>query len=150
MANRSTLMASRSSLVASRSRLVAKRSIFFLSVCSQLFWERRLRGLHSLDVSEEVLRSMELPKGLQGELCWCCWSPQKLAAAALTWFPPPAGVGPDISNDTLLSSIASALHTASAPITGQTSVAAEKNPALWLNTAQPLCKAFTVTDEHIR
>lgn len=64
--------------------------------------------------------------------------------------PVPAGVAPDISNDTLLSSIASALHTASAPITGQTSVAAEKNPALWLNTTQPLCKAFTVTDEHIR
>ncbi|CAF91173.1 unnamed protein product, partial [Tetraodon nigroviridis] len=95
------------------------------SVCRQLFWERRLRGLHSLDVTEQVLRSMDLPRGLQG-------------------------VAPDISNDTLLSSIASALHTTSAPITGQTSVAAEKNPALWLNTCQPLCKAFTVTDEHIR
>lgn len=29
-------------------------------------------------------------------------------------------------------------------------MAAEKNPAIWLNTSQPLCKAFTVTDEHIR
>lgn len=62
----------------------------------------------------------------------------------------PAGVAPDISDATLLSSIASALHMSSAPITGQTSVAAEKNPAIWLNTCQPLCKAFTVTDEHIR
>ncbi|XP_060916798.1 methyl-CpG-binding domain protein 2 isoform X1 [Labrus mixtus] len=91
----------------------------------QLFWERRLKGLRSSDVTEEVLRSMDLPKGLQS-------------------------VGPDTSDDTLLSAIASALHMSSAPITGQTSVAAEKNPAIWLNVSQPLCKAFTVTDEHIR
>lgn len=61
-----------------------------------------------------------------------------------------AGVGPDSGDDTLLSAIASALHMSSAPITGQTSVAAEKNPAIWLNTSQPLCKAFAVTDELIR
>nr|XP_040053666.1 methyl-CpG-binding domain protein 2 isoform X1 [Gasterosteus aculeatus aculeatus]XP_040053667.1 methyl-CpG-binding domain protein 2 isoform X1 [Gasterosteus aculeatus aculeatus] len=91
----------------------------------QLFWERRLKGLQSSDVSEEVLRTMSLPKGLQG-------------------------VGPDSSDDTLLSAIASALHMSSAPITGQTTVAAEKNPAIWLNTSQPLCKSFTVTDEQIR
>uniref|UniRef100_A0A3Q3N535 Methyl-CpG binding domain protein 2 n=1 Tax=Labrus bergylta TaxID=56723 RepID=A0A3Q3N535_9LABR len=85
----------------------------------QLFWERRLKGLRSSDVTEEVLRSMDLPKGLQS-------------------------VGPDTSDDTLLSAIASALHMSSAPITGQTSVAAEKNPAIWLNVSQPLCKAFTM------
>ncbi|XP_035523805.1 methyl-CpG-binding domain protein 2-like [Morone saxatilis] len=95
------------------------------SVCLQLFWERRLKGLRSSDVTGEVLRTMNLPKGLQS-------------------------VGPDSSDDSLLSAIASALHMSSAPITGQTSVAAEKNPAIWLNTSQPLCKAFTVTDEHIR
>ncbi|XP_051269511.1 methyl-CpG-binding domain protein 2 isoform X3 [Dicentrarchus labrax] len=92
---------------------------------SKLFWERRLKGLRSSDVTGEVLRTMNLPKGLQS-------------------------VGPDSSDDSLLSAIASALHMSSAPITGQTSVAAEKNPAIWLNTSQPLCKAFTVTDEHIR
>ncbi|TKS84090.1 Methyl-CpG-binding domain protein 2 [Collichthys lucidus] len=91
----------------------------------QLFWERRLKGLRSSDITEETLRTMDLPKGLQS-------------------------VGPDSSDETLLSAIASALHMSSAPITGQTSVAAEKNPAIWLNTSQPLCKAFTVTDEHIR
>ncbi|XP_060916799.1 methyl-CpG-binding domain protein 2 isoform X2 [Labrus mixtus] len=94
-------------------------------ILAKLFWERRLKGLRSSDVTEEVLRSMDLPKGLQS-------------------------VGPDTSDDTLLSAIASALHMSSAPITGQTSVAAEKNPAIWLNVSQPLCKAFTVTDEHIR
>ncbi|XP_041825415.1 methyl-CpG-binding domain protein 2 isoform X2 [Melanotaenia boesemani] len=92
---------------------------------AKLFWEKRLKSLRSSDVSEQVLRTMDLPKGLQA-------------------------VGPDPSHDTLLSAIASALHMSSTPITGQTSVAAEKNPAIWLNTSQPLCKAFTVTDEQIR
>ncbi|KAM4533296.1 methyl-CpG-binding domain protein 2 [Fundulus diaphanus] len=91
----------------------------------QLFWEKRLKGLRSSDVTEQVLQAMDLPKGLQG-------------------------IGPDSSDDVLLSAIASALHMSSAPITGQTSVAVEKNPAIWLNTSQPLCKAFTVTDEQIR
>ncbi|CAG5864878.1 unnamed protein product [Menidia menidia] len=50
----------------------------------------------------------------------------------------------------MLSAIASALHTSAAPITGQLSAAVEKNPGVWLNTAQPLCKAFIVTDEDIR
>ncbi|XP_023667396.1 methyl-CpG-binding domain protein 2 isoform X1 [Paramormyrops kingsleyae] len=91
----------------------------------QLFWEKRLKGLRSSDVTEEVLRTMELPKGLQS-------------------------VGPATTDETLLSAIASALHMSSTPITGQTSAAAEKNPAVWLNTSQPLCKAFVVTDEDIR
>lgn len=61
-----------------------------------------------------------------------------------------AGVGPGSNDETLLSAVASALHTSSAPITGQISAAVEKNPAVWLNTSQPLCKAFIVTDEDIR
>lgn len=60
------------------------------------------------------------------------------------------GVGPGCTDKTLLSAIASALHTSGAPITGQLSAAVEKNPGVWLNTAQPLCKAFIVTDEDIR
>ncbi|XP_047426156.1 methyl-CpG-binding domain protein 2 isoform X3 [Mugil cephalus] len=97
----------------------------------QLFWEKRLKGLRSSDVTEQVLRTMRLPKGVQ----------------TLSFL---AGIGPDSSDDTLLSAIASALHMSSVPIMGQTSGAAEKNPAIWLNTSQPLCKAFTITDEHIR
>ncbi len=61
-----------------------------------------------------------------------------------------AGVGPGYTDKTLLSALASALHTSSAPITGQLSAAVEKNPGVWLNTTQPLCKAFMVTDEDIR
>ncbi|NXS33514.1 MBD2 protein, partial [Pomatostomus ruficeps] len=91
----------------------------------QLFWEKRLQGLSASDVSEEILKSMELPKGLQG-------------------------VGPSSTAETLLAAVASALHSGATPITGQLSAAAEKNPAVWLNTAQPLCRAFAVTDDDIR
>ncbi|XP_058679655.1 methyl-CpG-binding domain protein 2 [Ammospiza caudacuta] len=91
----------------------------------QLFWEKRLQGLSASDVSEQSIKCMELPKGLQG-------------------------VGPGASTESLLSAVASALHTSSAPITGQNSAAVEKNPGIWLNTAQPLCRAFVVTDEDIR
>ncbi|NWR47396.1 MBD2 protein, partial [Regulus satrapa] len=91
----------------------------------QLFWEKRLQGLSASDVSEQIIKSMELPKGLQG-------------------------VGPGASTESLLSAVASALHTSQAPITGQSSAAAEKNPGIWLNTAQPLCRAFLVTDDDIR
>ncbi|XP_038575248.1 methyl-CpG-binding domain protein 3a [Micropterus salmoides] len=91
----------------------------------QLFWERKLSGLNAFDIAEELVKTMDLPKGLQG-------------------------VGPVSSDKTLLSAIASALHTSPAPVTGQLTAAVEKNPGVWLNTAQPLCKAFVVTDEDIR
>ncbi|XP_065518783.1 methyl-CpG-binding domain protein 2-like [Lathamus discolor] len=91
----------------------------------QLFWEKRLQGLSASDVSEEIIRAMELPKGLQG-------------------------LGPGGAGGAVLPAVASALHTSAAPITGQLSAAAEKNPGVWLNTAQPLCRAFLVTDDDIR
>ncbi|XP_069505577.1 methyl-CpG-binding domain protein 3 isoform X2 [Ambystoma mexicanum] len=91
----------------------------------QLFWEKKLSGLNAFDIAEELVKTMDLPKGLQG-------------------------VGPGCTDETLLSAIASALHTSSMPITGQLSAAVEKNPGVWLNTSQPLCKAFMVTDEDIR
>ncbi|XP_068604668.1 methyl-CpG-binding domain protein 3a [Brachionichthys hirsutus] len=91
----------------------------------QLFWDRKLSGLNAFDIAEELVKTMDLPKGLQG-------------------------VGPASSDKTLLSAIASALHTSPAPVTGQLTAAVEKNPGVWLNTAQPLCKAFVVTDEDIR
>lgn len=33
----------------------------------QLFWERKLSGLNAFDIAEELMKSMDLPKGLQGE-----------------------------------------------------------------------------------
>ncbi|KTF96040.1 hypothetical protein cypCar_00027418 [Cyprinus carpio] len=92
---------------------------------NKLFWEKKLSGLNTYDIAEELVKTMDLPKGLQG-------------------------VGPGYTDKTLLSALASALHTSSAPITGQLSAAVEKNPGVWLNTTQPLCKAFMVTDEDIR
>ncbi|XP_041698589.1 methyl-CpG-binding domain protein 3-like isoform X2 [Coregonus clupeaformis] len=91
----------------------------------QLFWERKLSGLSAFDIAEELVKTMDLPRGLQG-------------------------VGPVCSDKTLLSAIASALHTSPTPVTGQLTAAVEKNPGVWLNTAQPLCKAFMVTDDDIR
>ncbi|XP_028988951.1 methyl-CpG-binding domain protein 3a [Betta splendens] len=91
----------------------------------QLFWEKKLSGLNAFDIAEELVKTMELPKGLQG-------------------------VGPSCSDKTLLSAIASALHTSPSPVTGQVTTAVEKNPGVWLNTSQPLCKAFVVTDDDIR
>ncbi|XP_036410074.1 methyl-CpG-binding domain protein 3-like isoform X1 [Megalops cyprinoides] len=91
----------------------------------QLFWEKKLSGMNAFDIAEELVKTMDLPKGLQR-------------------------VGPGCTDRTLLSAISSALHTSAAPITGQVSVAVEKNPGVWLNTAQPLCKAFMVSDEDIR
>lgn len=119
---------------------------------------------------------MELPKGLQGDVCKlnmdssdkmnslyfkvyhffsdkinpeCCCS---FVFFRMSSNHPvgPSGVGPGCTDKTLLSAIASALHTSAAPITGQLSAAVEKNPGVWLNTTQPLCKAFIVTDEDIR
>ncbi|KAJ0011702.1 hypothetical protein NQD34_012677 [Periophthalmus magnuspinnatus] len=91
----------------------------------QLFWERKLSGLSAFNIAEELIKTIDLPKGLQG-------------------------VGLACSDETLLSAIASALHTSGSPITGQLTTAVDKNPGVWLNTAQPLCKAFVVTDEDIR
>lgn len=91
----------------------------------QLFWEKKLSGLSAFNITEELIQTMDLPKGLQG-------------------------VGPARSDETLLSAIASALHSSGTPITGQLTAAVEKNPGVWLNTTQPLCKAFVVTDEDIR
>ncbi|OXB52598.1 hypothetical protein ASZ78_004531, partial [Callipepla squamata] len=59
-------------------------------------------------------------------------------------------LGPVPDDVTLLSAVASALHVGSVPVTGQLSSAAEKNPAVWLNSSQPLCRAFVVTDDDIR
>lgn len=102
---------------------------------------------------------MELPKGLQGKFCpfffffvfFSCNGRLFLHCRVSSNRPVGlSGVGPGCTDKTLLSAIASALHTSAAPITGQLSAAVEKNPGVWLNTAQPLCKAFIVTDEDIR
>lgn len=38
-----------------------------LSVRRQLFWEKKLSGLNAFDIAEELVKTMDLPKGLQGK-----------------------------------------------------------------------------------
>lgn len=37
-----------------------------LCVWWQLFWEKKLSGLNAFDIAEELVKTMDLPKGLQG------------------------------------------------------------------------------------
>ena len=80
-----------------------------------MFWEKRLEGLRACDVDGHELRAMELPRGLRA-------------------------VGPHVNEETLLQSVATALHVSNQPITGQTGSksALEKNPGVFINPEQPL------------
>ena len=51
-----------------------------------------------------------------------------------------AGIGPDLSTENLLQSIAAALHTANQPVVGQSQSSSKflKNPTVHINTGQPL------------
>lgn len=42
--------------------ILAVTGIIFL----QLFWEKKLSGLNAYDIAEELVKTMDLPKGLQG------------------------------------------------------------------------------------
>lgn len=39
----------------------------YLCVWWQLFWEKKLSGLNAFDIAEELVKTMDLPKGLQGD-----------------------------------------------------------------------------------
>jgi len=62
------------------------------------------------------------------------------------------GVGPHLSEDTLLRSIATALHVHTTPITGQLGSKSnlEKNPGVFMNPDQPLVQALTISDDDIK
>jgi len=93
----------------------------------QLFWEKRLEGLKACDPSGIELEALDLPSGVHG-------------------------VGPRIAPDTVLQSVATALHLTSLPILGQTGNQAnlEKNPGVFLNPDQPLIQAVSVQEGDIR
>lgn len=93
----------------------------------QLFWEKRLEGLRACDVGGMELDAMELPRGLRA-------------------------VGPHVREETLLQSVATALHVSAQPVTGQTGSrsALDKNPGVFLNPDQPLVQAVTVADDDIK
>ncbi|XP_011882948.1 PREDICTED: methyl-CpG-binding domain protein 3 isoform X2 [Vollenhovia emeryi] len=93
----------------------------------QLFWEKRLEGLRACDSCGLEFDVMDLPKNLKA-------------------------VGPYITEETLLQSVATALHVSTQPVTGQTGpkTALEKNPGVFLNPDQPLVQAVSIADEDIR
>ncbi|KAJ9599728.1 hypothetical protein L9F63_026422, partial [Diploptera punctata] len=93
----------------------------------QLFWEKRLEGLRACDLDGLEFDAMELPRALRA-------------------------VGPHVGEETLLQSVATALHVSTQPITGQTGSrsALEKNPGVFLNPDQPLVQAVSVVDEDIK
>lgn len=41
-------------------------NIWLISFFLQLFWEKKLSGLNAYDIAEELVKTMDLPKGLQG------------------------------------------------------------------------------------
>lgn len=92
----------------------------------QLFWEKRLQGLQAFDAQTEVLRNVDLPAALKA-------------------------VGPNVEDQTVLQSLATALHLLPGPITGQTESKQylDKNPGVFVNPNQPLIAAVQIQDKDI-
>lgn len=88
----------------------------------QLFWEKRLEGLRACDPDGYEFDGMDLPKSLRP-------------------------VGPYITEETLLQSVATALHVSTQPVTGQTGSKSslEKNPGVYLNPDQPLVQVLFIS-----
>lgn len=94
----------------------------------QLFWEKRLEGMHACDIDGTEYGHIDLPRSLKP-------------------------VGPNINNTTLLQSVATALHVAAAqPITGQTAPkqALTSNSGVFLNPEQPLMHSVNISEDDIR
>ncbi|XP_003745129.1 methyl-CpG-binding domain protein 2 [Galendromus occidentalis] len=93
----------------------------------QLFWERRLQGLSACDPHAHTVQPFDLPRNIRG-------------------------VSQDLSQDTLLRSVATYLHITQGPIVGQLNVKGQqdKHPAVYLNPDQPLVQTLIVTDDDIR
>lgn len=93
----------------------------------QLIWEKRLEGLRACDPDGVEFGGMELPKNLKP-------------------------VGPNVTEETIIQSVATALHVSTQPVTGQTGSksALEKNPGVFLDPKQPLVQAVNIVDEDIK
>ncbi|XP_055375078.1 methyl-CpG-binding domain protein 3 [Condylostylus longicornis] len=93
----------------------------------QLFWEKRLEGMRACSVAGEEFSRIELPKGMRA-------------------------VGPNVYEQTVLQSVATALHVSNKPITGQTAnrQVLLTNSGVHINPDQPLMQAINVSDDDIR
>ncbi|KAG8187818.1 hypothetical protein JTE90_001192 [Oedothorax gibbosus] len=92
----------------------------------QVFWEKRLQGIHACDKNGKVIETFELPSKIKA-------------------------VGLQLGDETILRSIATALHINGHPITGQNKPKAllDKSPGVYINPSQPLVLGLHVTDEDI-
>lgn len=93
----------------------------------QLMWEKRLEGLRACDLDGAEFEGMELPKSLKP-------------------------VGPNVTEETIIQSVATALHVSTVPVTGQTGAKADlsKNPGVYLDPKQPLVQAVNISEEDIK
>ncbi|GIY60758.1 methyl-CpG-binding domain protein 2 [Caerostris extrusa] len=96
------------------------------SLMDKFFWEKRLQGIHACDKKGNVIKTFELPPKIKA-------------------------VGLQLGDETILRSIATALHINEHPITGQNKPKAllDKNPGVFINSTQPLVLGLHVTDEDI-
>lgn len=92
----------------------------------QVFWEKRLEGLCACDKNKKVIETFELPSKIKA-------------------------VGLQLGDETILRSIATALHINGHPITGQNKPKSllDKSPGVYINPTQPLVLGLHVTDEDI-
>lgn len=61
-------------------------------------------------------------------------------------------IGPNVKEQTLFQSVATALHSSVQPITGQTTnrTALNTNPGVFINPEQPLLLACSISEDDIR
>lgn len=93
----------------------------------QLFWEKRLQGLWASDKNEKAIENFKLPRKIKA-------------------------VGLELSEETLLRSITTALHLNGHPVTGQNRPKSllEKSPGVYINPSQPLVLGLHVTEDDIQ
>ncbi|XP_052839625.1 methyl-CpG-binding domain protein 3 isoform X1 [Drosophila gunungcola] len=93
----------------------------------QLFWEKRLERLRACHDNGEELDDISLPKTIRT-------------------------VGPNVNEQTVLQSVATALHMLNAGVHGQSSTKADltKNAMAFMNPEQPLMHAVIISEDDIR
>ena len=94
---------------------------------AQVFWERRVEGLKASVWPLDEVVDFRLPRSIRP-------------------------VGPQITEDTAIRSLAAALHLrGNQPITGQQASRSviDKNPGVFVDPQQPLVTAINITDEDL-
>lgn len=93
----------------------------------QLFWEKRLENFKACDSDGTEFSNIDLPRVLKP-------------------------VGPQVKEQTLFQSVATALHASNHPITGQNSskTGLSTNPGVYINPEQPLMYQLHVSEDDIK